>query len=404
VEDEMMNIGMLTDVYKPVINGVTNLISLAKREMELQGHRVTVFTFGNREPCENEPDVVISPAVPLADTGYHLSLTYSREARAKIQEMDVLHAHHPFVSGRLATRYGRLYNLPIVFTNHTRYDLYARSYLPAVPPMLTQLMLESYMPAFTALCDLVIAPSFGIKRVLRELGVQKEIRVVPNGIDLERIRHPATEITRAELGIDDDASVLIYCGRLGPEKNVDFLLEAFRGVSEAVPGAHLVLVGGGPAAPRLQEQACTCERVHFVGQVPYGAVAGYLAIADVFVTASVTEVHPLSVIEAIASGLPVAAIRSPGIEDTIRNRIDGYLSSENLCSYTAMLVKILMEPGPRRIMARNALERSSDYDIRTTATIMLEEYERLIEESRQRPPKETLWQTLTREVQQVLGE
>jgi 1,2-diacylglycerol 3-alpha-glucosyltransferase len=399
-----MNIGMLTDVYRPVINGVTNFISLAKREMELQGHRVTVFTFGNRETNPDEAGVVSSPAVPLADTGYHLSLAFSREARERLQEMDVLHAHHPFISGRLATRYGRIYNLPIVFTNHTRYDLYARSYLPAVPPMLTQLMLESYMPAFTALCDLVIAPSSGIRGVLRELGVKKEIRLIPNGIDLGRIRHPAAEVTRAELGIDENAAVLMYCGRLGPEKNVDFLLEAFQGVSEAMPDGHLVLVGGGPAAPRLREQASTYRHVKFVGQVPYEAVAGYLAIADVFVTASVTEVHPLSVIEAMASGLPVVAIRSPGIEDTVRDEVDGYLSSENLCSFTAMLVKILMEPERRGILARNALERSNDYDIRTTVTKLLKEYERLIQESQQRPPKETLWQALAREVQQVLGE
>jgi 1,2-diacylglycerol 3-alpha-glucosyltransferase len=399
-----MNIGMLTDVYRPVINGVTNFISLAKREMELRGHHVSVFTFGRGEPNVDEPNVVISPAVPLADTGYHLSLAFSREAREKLQQMDILHAHHPFISGRLATRYSRVYNLPIVFTNHTRYDLYARSYLPAVPPMLTQLMLESYMPAFTALCDLVIAPSPGVERVLRQLGVEKEIRVIPNGIDLDRIRHPTSAIGRLELGIDEDAAILMYCGRLGPEKNVDFLLDMFQGVREAVPNAYLVLVGGGPVASRLQERACPCEHVRFVGQVPYEAVAGYLAMADLFVTASVTEVHPLSVVEAIAAGLPVVAIRSPGIEDTIRHGLEGYLSSENVCAFTALVVKALLEEDQRRVMARNALERSNDFDIRTTVAILLKEYERLIEESRQRPPKETLWQTLSREVQQVLGE
>jgi glycosyltransferase involved in cell wall biosynthesis len=133
-------------------------------------------------------------------------------------------------------------------------------------------------------------------------------------------------------------------------------------------------------------------------------VAGYLAIADIFVTASVTEVHPLSVIEAIASGLPVVAIRSPGIEDTIRDGIDGYLCSENRCSYSAMLVKISLEPEKRRTMTQQALERSRDYDIRNTVKTLLKEYEGLIRINNQRPPKETLWQTLTREVQQVLGE
>lgn len=399
-----MHVGMLTDVYKPVINGVTNFVALAKREMEAQGHQVTVFTFGSPEARPVEPGVVISPAVPIADTGYHLSLTCSREARDRIQEMDVLHAHHPFLSGRLATKYGRIHNLPIVFTNHTRYDLYARSYLPAVPPMLTHLMLESYLPAFTALCDLVIAPSRGIERVLRELGVEQEIRVIPNGIDLASLRHPPYKVERAELGIDDDALVLIYCGRLSREKNIGFLLDAFRGVCEAIPNAHLVLIGGGSSARELRARTSAQEPVHFVGQVPYDQVAGYLAIGDLFVTASVTEVHPLSVIEAIAVGLPVVAIRSPGIEDTIRHGVDGYLSSESLSGFTAVLVKILLEPEARCTMARNARERSTDYDMRGTVDTLLDEYDRLIVETRRRPPKETLWQMLAREVYQVLGE
>jgi glycosyltransferase involved in cell wall biosynthesis len=400
-----MKIGMLTDVYRPVINGVTHFIALVKREMEIRGHEVTVFTFGNRDTPPDEPRVVISPAVPIADTGYHLSLAYSREARLMIGQMDVLHAHHPFISGRLAARYSRMHNVPIVFTNHTRYDLYARSYLPAVPPSLTQLMLESYLPAFAALCDLVIAPSSSIRRVLKELGVEQEIRVIPNGIDLEKFRRPAAGcVRRDDLGIGDDGLVLLYCGRLGPEKNVEFLLQAFEGVREAIPEAYLVLVGGGPTAGNLQRHRSARENVRFVGQVPYDAVAGYLSIADVFVTASVTEVHPLSIIEAIAVGLPVVAVRSPGVEDTVRHQVDGYLSSKNLASYTALLVKILLEPERRHTMAAHALERSQEYDICATVTALLEEYERLIEERKKRPPTETFWQTLTREVQQVLGE
>ncbi len=61
---------------------------------------------------------------------------HSRKARLQVAEMDILHAHHPFISGRLATRYARAHDLPVVFTNHTRYDLYAQAYMPLVPPVL----------------------------------------------------------------------------------------------------------------------------------------------------------------------------------------------------------------------------------------------------------------------------
>jgi len=395
---------MLTDVYKPVINGITNFISLVKRAMEAAGHQVYVFTFGRQDYIDDEPGIIRSPAVPLSDTGYYFNLVYSRQAREKLQEMDILHTHHPFISGRLATRYGRQSNLPVVFTNHTRYDLYAQAYLPLAPPALTNMALEAFMPSFTTLCDLVIAPSAGIKQVMLDLGIKKEIVVIPNGIDLSQPSSPARPVTRTELGIPDSAIVLIYCGRMGPEKNLDFLLQAFGGATQAVPNTCLLLVGGGPTEKSLREQAAQAPGVRFVGEVGYDNVPAYLSIGDVFVTASVTEVHPLSVIEALAAGLPVLGIHSPGVSDTVRDGIDGYLTNHDLAAFTAMMVRLLLEPERRTTMAANARERSKVYDIRATAATLLTHYERLIVEVQTRPPKEKLWQTLAREVQQVFGE
>jgi glycosyltransferase involved in cell wall biosynthesis len=97
-----MRIGMMVDVYKPYISGVTNYIVLNKRHLERAGHDVYVFTFGNIEYEDDEPRVIRSPGLPLADTGFYLSLRYSREAKKLLQSMDVVHVHHPFLSGRLA--------------------------------------------------------------------------------------------------------------------------------------------------------------------------------------------------------------------------------------------------------------------------------------------------------------
>jgi glycosyltransferase involved in cell wall biosynthesis len=399
-----MKIGMLTDVYKPVINGVTNSISLCKREMEAAGHEVYVFTFGHLDYSDTESRIIRSPAVPLSDTGYHLSLAYSRRARQKLREMDILHTHHPFISGRIATRYGRQLNLPIIFTNHTRYDLYLQAYLPLVPPALTNMVLETFLPSFTALCDLVIAPSAAIRQLLLDMQVTSEIAVVPNGIDLDRLYPPARRITRAELNIPDAATVLIYCGRLGPEKNLELLLRAFGGAARAVPNAHLVIVGGGPQEGALHETARELPRVHFTGPVDYDTVPAYLAMSDIFVTASVTEVHPLSVIEALAAGLPVLGIHSPGISDIVRDGVDGYLTDHNLAALTAMMVRILLEPEQRCIMAANALDQSKRFSISTTVAALLVHYERVISTVQSRPPKAKLWQAPNHKARPVLGD
>src|SRR5687767_16041248 len=102
-----MRIGMLVDTYKPHVSGITTYIDLNKRQLEKMGHEVSIFTFGDTDPEPGEERVYRSPGMPLADTGYFLSLRYSREARKAVQSMDVAHVHHPFLSGRMAIHYCR---------------------------------------------------------------------------------------------------------------------------------------------------------------------------------------------------------------------------------------------------------------------------------------------------------
>ncbi|MDP2975539.1 MAG: glycosyltransferase, partial [Anaerolineales bacterium] len=160
-----MRIGMMTDLYKPYISGITNYISLNKRYLEQAGHEVFVFTFGDLDYKDDETRIFRSPGLQLVDTGYYLSFHYSRQVKALLQTMDVVHIHHPFLSGRLALRYCRPLRIPILFTNHTRYDLYAQAYLPLLPEEISATFLETYMPSFCNAVDLVISPSTGMAQV-----------------------------------------------------------------------------------------------------------------------------------------------------------------------------------------------------------------------------------------------
>ena len=156
-----MRIGMMVDSYKPYVSGITNYVETNKRYLELAGHDVFVFTFGDLGYTDGEPRVIRSRGVPLADSGFYLSMRYSRTAKKLLQTMDVVHVQHPFLSGRLALRYCRPLHIPIVYTNHTRYDLYAQAYLPMMPEEVSQGLLQAYMPSFCKAVDLVITPSAG---------------------------------------------------------------------------------------------------------------------------------------------------------------------------------------------------------------------------------------------------
>src|SRR3989337_3250375 len=157
-------------------------------------------------------------------------------------------------------------------------------------------------------------------------------------------------------------------------------MRACAGVLAAYPDASLLLLGDGPERENLQHLASQSgveKQVVFCGMVPYRDLPCYLAAGDAFVTASVTEVHPLSVIEALASGLPVMGIRSPGMEDTIEDGVNGFLSPEDMAGFTAKLARIVAEPETRRRMAGQARASAGAYAIEGHSAPLVQTYEGL---------------------------
>jgi len=377
---------MLADVYKPHISGVTNQIALLKRQLEERGHEVFVFTFSEEGYVDDEQNIIRSPGLPLLDTGYKVSLRYTPTVRKLLYTMDIAHVHHPFLSGSLARLYCLPRNIPIVFTNHTRYDLYSHAYLPPMADMMGLAALKAFLPAFCRACDLVISPSSGMRDVMVKYGVDVPIEVLPNGVDLKPYQSPIEPVSRAELGYTEDDVVLIYVGRLGPEKNLPFLLRAFAGAYQAYDNARLLLIGDGPERQvlgELVEQFGAVEAVKLPGAVPYDQIPRYLAMADAFVTASETEVHPLSLIEAMAAGLPALGIRSPGIEDMIKGSVTGELvAGQDLASFTAKMVRLIREKELRQEMGANAALVARNYAIERTSRLVEEKYQEVIARSR----------------------
>ena len=386
-----MKIGMMADTYKPYLSGVTNYIDINKRALENADHEVYVFTFGDLDHKDDEPRVIRSPGLPLADTGFYLSLRYKTQHKKLLQAMDVVHVHHPFLSGRLALAYCRHAQIPIIYTNHTRFDLYAQARLPLMPEEVSNSLLHAYMPDFCEEMDLVISPSRGMEKVLRQYGVDCHIEVVPNGVDLTRF-HNANPLTRSDFGFSDDDILLIYAGRIAPEKNLDFLLQSFAGVSQIVPNVYLLIVGGGQK-DHLEEitplpgELGIKDRVRFIGMIPYEKLPAYLAMCDVFVTASVTEVHPLSVIEAMATGLPIMGIDSPGVSDSVTDGETGLLAKEDIASFTAKLTYLCLNRNLHKKFGAAARKASEQYSIERTTKIMLGHYSRLTQNTKPIKPK-----------------
>ena len=379
-----MRIGMLADIYKPHISGVTQYIDENRRVLENLGHDVTVFTFGNPS-TPLEQGVIRSPGLPVAQAGLYLNIRYSSHAKKTLLQMDVVHCHHPFISGRLALNYCRPLHIPIVFTNHTRYDLYLKSYLPVVPDLIGDTFLQMFLQSFCRSVDAVISPSHGMKTVLEELGVDAPIRVIPNGVDLSRFSNDVVPFPRSDYGFNPENLIYIYTGRLAPEKNLPFLIQCFARLVNEHPNAKLILAGTGPQEAELQREVTELglkESVTFTGFIDYSNINRLLTMADVFVTASSSEVHPLSVIEAMASGLPVVGIISPGVSDTVEDGLNGLLTIMDEKSFTARMARLIDEPDLRLKMGEAARKGVECCDLAITSRQVESLYAELVQRAR----------------------
>jgi glycosyltransferase involved in cell wall biosynthesis len=387
-----MRIGMMVDTYKPYISGVTNHVALNKRVLENEGHEVYVFTFGDVDYQDDEPLVFRSRALPLADTGFYLSLRHKTKHKKLLQTMDVVHVHHPFLSGRLALNYCRSAKIPVVFTNHSRYDLLAHAYLTMMPDEMSHSLLQAYLPDFCEAVDLVISPSLGMIRVLREFDVRSHIEVIPNGVDLRQF-HQAPPFPRSQFGFTDQDILLVYAGRVAPEKNISFLLQAFAGIAQLIPNVYLLIVGGGKKQFEEELQSLIVQlgignRVRSTGMSAYEDIPSYLAMCDIFVTTSVAETFGMTTVEAMSAGLPIMGIHSAGTSDIVEDGKTGFLSNEDVAAFTAKLTYLCLHPGRRQEMGAAAREASKQYDIERTTRILLGHYIRLTQNTR--PVKKSL--------------
>ncbi len=218
-------------------------------------------------------------------------------------------------------------------------------------------------------------------RWLSEFGITDDALLLPNGIDTKMFREPAEPLSRTDLGFSEDSTVFCYLGRLGPEKNIGLLMDAFLEAASANPRVCLLLIGDGPSKEIVEERARTSkveDRVYLAGRTPYEHVPDLLAAADVFVTASVTEVHPLVVMEAMAAGLPAIGVDSPGVRDIIERDVTGYLTTEDPDEMAARMLEFARDRDLLQTMSDAARHAADSHDISVTTDRLVAIYEKLL--------------------------
>ncbi len=309
--------------------------------------------------------------------------------------IQIVHAHHPFLVGPYACRLARRLGVPFVFTYHTLYEHYAH-YLPVISPLAARVS-EARSYAFSNRADLVIAPTSGVRARLVAHGVAVPVEVIPTGVEPPPPPEGPRATIRRRLGVPEGGPVLLYVGRLAREKNLELLLRAVRAAVHVAPEIILVMVGEGDAERPLRRLAAglgLTERVRFIGPVPHQDVGRWYRAADLFVFPSVSETQGLVVLEAMAHGLPVLAVRSIGTSDFIDDGISGALAEDSEDDFIRRLLELLRDEASRDRYAEGGRARALEYNAEASTLRLLAAYERLLMcgkwASRQGPTHELL--------------
>jgi 1,2-diacylglycerol 3-alpha-glucosyltransferase len=219
-----------------------------------------------------------------------------------------------------------------------------------------------------------------IKDELVAFGVKKPIVVIPSGVDLEKFGKQKKGFLRKKTGIQK-GKILLYVGRLGNEKSVDFLIKAFQKVHDKDPLANMVLVGDGPEKENLKQltKVLNIERnVYFTGLIDQKDISKVYTDASVFVFASQTETQGIVILEALASGLPVVAINDAVYDGIIKNKMNGILVSNDTDQFANECLSLLNTPSYRRRLSEHAQKSGQKFSVAKTAQALENLYKKLI--------------------------
>ncbi len=200
-------------------------------------------------------------------------------------------------------------------------------------------MIESYTHGFFTLMDEVRVPTQRYMAMLAERGLDREkMKLFSRGIAEGFASDDSVRQAdwRRRLGIDGNRAVLLWAGRLGREKNLDFLFEIFRNTRETRPDLALVLVGDGPEEARLRDEYGALPGVVFAGRIERSELPHLYGLADVFVFPSTTDTFGMVVLEAQACGLPALVSDVGGPQELVRTGETGFvIKADNLSAWSA---------------------------------------------------------------------
>ncbi|MFV0274952.1 MAG: glycosyltransferase [Bacilli bacterium] len=387
-----MKIGLFTDTYAPHINGVATSVQILKSALEEKGHIVYIVTVNDstiKYKEESKKRILKIPGIPLEKLGiydYRLTGIYPIQAINKIKKwnLDIIHCHTEFGVGTFARIIAKQLKIPIVHTYHTLYEDYVHYVTKGHFNKSSRKLLTELTKIYCSkTIDQLIVPTNKTKEILqKKYNIDRNVHVIPTGIDLKKFykkNHDEHEIKkiREKYGFKNDDFVILFVGRFGKEKNIEFLINNHCSLLKKDKRFKLLLVGDGPERKtyeNLIEKNKIKNNVVFAGKIFGKELTLTYNAADVFSTASKSETQGLTIIEAMAASIVTTAIDDESFKNYIINEKTGLLYS-NKSQYVKCMTKLINDKILCENLIENALIKVQEASSETYATNVLKVYE-----------------------------
>lgn len=325
-ERRSLRIAFVTETYPPEVNGVAMSVARIVEGLRRRNHEIQLV-----RPRQDRAEVtdgddrfheVLMRGMPIPRYPNLKMGLPSKKALLDLWTLrrpDVVHIATEGPLGWSALRAALHLKLPVTSDFRTNFHAYSRHY--GVGWLYKPIM--AYLRKFHNRTQCTMVPTDALKRELSGIGF-RELTVLARGVDTELFnpRRRSDELRRS-WGASADTTVVLYVGRLAPEKNLETLVAAFEAMRRVNAGVKLAVVGDGPARRSLQQR---CQDAVFAGTRVGADLATHYASGDVFLFPSVTETFGNVTPEAMASGLAVLAYDYAAAAQLIRSGDNGLLA------------------------------------------------------------------------------
>ncbi|MBQ2672467.1 glycosyltransferase [Candidatus Saccharibacteria bacterium] len=411
-----MRIVIATAVYYPQINGVAvfshNLaVGLARRGHEVMvitpsqtGRNYTRTQDGVKIKYLRSMDVKVYPdqinPVPkkkkvlgvelphlFYKNGFKVSIFPQIEIKKILDDFkpDVVHVQVSDPIGLSVVSYARKRGIPVVTTEHNQPEVITDPLkMPGPMKKPVNAMLSAYFRNRQSKSDFVTMPTEqAIRNLLEKHQFEIPIAAVSNGVDLKHFKPgKAPAGIYRKYGIDKDAAVVLYVGRVDPEKQVGTVIAAFKEARKFVPKTEMVIVGDGVDKARLEKMVKDdglSSAIKFLGRVTPPDLYELYRVGTLFATASEIETQGIVLIEAAATGLPLIAVDKGAVSEVCISDKNGFLCRPgNTAEIAEAMIKILSDPELQQKFATNSVKIAAEHDMEKTLDKFINIYQKLI--------------------------